>query len=458
LEKEKLMPLKTLHLTNSWHPTSGGIATFYRALMEAANQRGHEIRLIVPGETTRTERIGEFARIYYLKAPRARFNPAYRILYPTQYLAPNSPIQQILSAERPDIVEICDKYTLNYLGALLRRGLLRGLDFRPLVIGLSCERMDDNFQAYIGRVPLSRVFCAAYLKWVYFPFFDHHIANSEYTSEELRIASQGQMVSRNIWIRSMGVDLRRFSPLHASRDARSRLRKSYGGDDDTVVLVYSGRLVPEKNLSLLFDVFVRLVKDAKRDFRLVVAGDGIERSRWEAFCASHAPGRSVFLGHIKDPAVLADLLANADAFIHPNHREPFGIAPLEAMASGLPLVVPDRGGVRSYADSETAWAAAPDPASFVSAIYELLGNEREKTRRAQNALRRAAEFCWEKRAAAFLDLYADLSAAFSAGALGPPLASTAPRSLKLLVARGVSQSAEAMFRRASMLLYPPRPR
>jgi len=181
--------LKTLHLTNSWHETSGGIATFYRALMDAANRRGHSIRLVVPGEDDRVEETGEFGRIYHVKAPRARFNSQYRMIYPRQFLPAGSSLQRILAAERPDLVEICDKYTLNYLGALLRRGLLRTLDFRPIVVGLSCERMDDNFRTYVGRIPFARRFCAAYMRWIYFPFFDHHIANSAYTAEELRAAS-----------------------------------------------------------------------------------------------------------------------------------------------------------------------------------------------------------------------------------------------------------------------------
>jgi len=77
---------------------------------------------------------------------------------------------------------------------------------------------------------------------------------------------------------------------------------------------------------MLFDVFARLARDARRDYRLLIAGDGIERPRWEVFCAAHFPGRASFLGHIKSPEELAGILANADAFIHPNHNEPSGIA------------------------------------------------------------------------------------------------------------------------------------
>ena len=451
------MPLKTLHLTNSWHATSGGVATFYRALMEAANQRGHLIRLVVPGASDRVEEAGACARIYYVKAPHAPLNSEYRMIYPTQFVPPGSPVQKILAAERPDLVEICDKYTLNYVGALLRRGLLHAVNFRPVVVGLSCERMDVSFQTYLGRVPLSRAFCAAYVKWLYFPFFDHHIANSEYTAGELRLASREQMIVRNTWVRPMGVDLHHFSPARKSREAQHSLRKKCGGTDDSVLLLYAGRLAPEKNLALLFEVFARLVRDAHRDYRLLIAGDGIERSHWEAFCASHAPGRALFLGHINDPDELACLLANADAFVHPNPREPFGIAPLEAMASGLPLVAPHRGGVGSYANSENAWIAAPDPESFASAIKALLGDECETIRRARNALRTAAEFGWEKVAVSFLDLYAEIYRAAGAGSdalPSPDFSSTLARGMRLAFSRGVSQSAETIFRLASTLFWP----
>lgn len=444
--------MKTLHFTNSWHPTSGGIATFYRALLQAADARRQDIRLIVPGETDRVESVAEFAKIYYVRAPRSPFNTEYRTLYPAQFFASSSPIQKILAEERPDVVEICDKYTLNYLGALLRRRLLRGVNFRPMVVGLTCERMDDNFRAYIGRLPGARQLCAAYIKWLYFPFFDHHIAVSDYTADELHTGATGHMVTRNIWIRPMGVDLRRFSPKRKSPEAERRLRQQLGASHDAAIFVYVGRLAPEKNLPLLFDAFARLRDSATGDYRLVVAGDGIEQSHWRHFCAVRAPGRVSFLGHVKNPDDLAELLANADALIHPNPHEPFGIAPLEAMASGLPVVVSNSGGVCSYANGENAWLAAPDPLHFAEAIEALLRDPAESQRRARNALQTAATFSWENTAASFLDLYAALHAT-AAGTCDsgltlptPAFTSTSAEGLRLALSRGALRSAEKVFR------------
>jgi len=440
--------MRTLHLTNSWHETSGGIATFYRALMGEANRREQVIRLVVPGESDRVEECGKFGRIYHLHAPRSPLNPAYRTIYPTQFLSSGGKLQQILRAENPDLIEICDKYTLNYLGALLRRGLLPRLSLRPVVIGLSCERMDDNFRTYLGSLPLAEAFCSLYMKWLYFPFFDHHIANSEYTAEELRSAAEGQLIPRGTWIRHMGVDLVHLSPHRRSKAMRARLLENFGAGEDSTLLLYVGRLAPEKNLSLLFDLLARLSRSRSRDFRLLVVGEGIERERWERDSARRAPGSALFFGHIKERNVLADLYANADLFVHPNPREPFGIALLEAMASGLPLVAPNRGGVTSYASEENAWLAEATLDDFSAAIEEALSNSMLRGRKVTAALETARRHEWTTVASSFLDLYTALmcSARGSLGAYPAPAFTSAPASgPRTLLKRTVSAAAERAF-------------
>ena len=405
------MAIKTLHITNAWHQASGGIATFYRALMQAANHRQQQMRLIVPGEADRIEEIGS-ARIYTIAAPHARLNPAYRTLYPTQFLFKGSRLQQVLAEERPDLIEISDKYTLAYLGGLLRLRLLRALDFRPVVVGLSNERMDDNFRSYLGWLPLGKQFCSWYMHWIYFPFFDHHIANSSYTAEELRSAARGHLVTRGTWIRHMGADLSQVSPANASPEGRQRLLALCGAGKDAVLLLYAGRLAPEKNLQLLFDLTAHLNRAGSPPFHLIVAGDGMERARWESYAAQHLPGYAVFLGHVRDRSMLAMLYANADIFVHPNPHEPFGIAPLEAMASGLPLLAPNEGGVTSYASPANSWTVPAKVETFAAAVHEIIGNRQRASEKTQRALETAATCSWQRVADGFLDLYDDMHRSF----------------------------------------------
>jgi len=185
--------VKTLHITNAWHASSGGISTFYRALFDTANRQGHAMRLVVPGVHTHTEDVGECGRIYYIRAPLAPLNWNYRILYPYRFLFPNTAIQRIINSEKPDLVEISEKYSLPCLAGLLRKGRLPGVRLRPVMVGSSHERMDENMAAYVSRSRAAQRFCDWYMKWMYFPMFDHHITMSEHTAEELIRASRGHI-------------------------------------------------------------------------------------------------------------------------------------------------------------------------------------------------------------------------------------------------------------------------
>jgi alpha-1,6-mannosyltransferase len=442
------LAIKTLHITNAWHPSSGGVSTFYRALVREANRRGNELRLIVPGVEDGIERVDGHVLIYHVAAPPAVFNSAYRTIYPKQYLFHGSKLQKILARERPDLIEISDKYTLAYLGGLLRHRLLPAVDFRPVVVGLSNERMDDNFRSYLGWVPFGRRFCSWYMRRIYFPLFDHHIANSVYTAEELRAASRGHLVRRGTWIRHMGVDLSEYSPTHRTPQGRLRLLGLCGADANAVILLYAGRLVPEKNLSLLFEVMEHLNRSLpERKFHLIVAGDGMDRARWEQYGAEHLPGQVVFLGHVREISMLTTLLANADIFVHPNPREPFGIAPLEAMASGTPLLAPNSGGVTSYANMENAWTVPPTASHFSAAIGEILANPQLTLEKTRKALATAQSYRWEKVSAGFLDLYQELHAIFhgEAATLQADTYSTAAKPGTALLLHWASQAAQKLF-------------
>jgi len=398
--------MKTLHLTNSWHPRSGGVRTFYTALFEAAEARGHQVRLVVPGEQTRIERVGRHGIVYHIEAPRAPMSPSYRVLYPHRLILPGSPVMRILREERPDLVEVCDKFTMNYLGGLLRVGLIPGLDFRPAVVGLSCERLDRTVDTYVGSSRILAALSRTYLRWLYFPLADHHIAVSEFVAAELRAVSDGHKVDRGVWVAPMGVDTAVFGKAQRRWEVRRDLLALTGAGEGAVILVYAGRLAHEKNLPLLLET-ARLLQDRPdgHRYRLLLVGDGDARAALQRQAESTLPGMVHFAGYRDTPSSLADLLAACDLFVHPNPCEPFGIAPLEAMACGLPLVAPDSGGVLSYASSGNAWLAAPEPAAFARTIVNAVANQKERKRRSAQARLTAESFAWPAAAARYLDLY-----------------------------------------------------
>ncbi|HJZ96450.1 MAG TPA: glycosyltransferase [Candidatus Solibacter sp.] len=402
--------MKTLHLTNCWHPESGGISTFYRELLRQAENERRQIRLVVPGEADGVERHGKYGLIYRVHGRPSKLSPGYRMIMPASYLLPGGRVRKILAAERPEVVECCDKYTLNYLGGLLRVGRLGIRGYRPAVIGITCERMDENMARYISTSELSRRFCRWYMRWLYFPLCDHHIAVSPHTAAELQEASFPHRVRRGVWIRPMGADCRLFTPDRRSQTFRRWLESLSGAPEGSTLLLYTGRLAPEKNLDLLIQTMRLLEHRRGGEFHLLIAGDGLLRRELEGVCERDLPGAVYFLGYVQSRDMLADIYANCDVLLHPNPREPFGIAPLEAMAAGLPIVGPNTGGITSYANASNALLVDAMPDSFAEAAV-LLREDRNLAAAHRHAGRRTArEFDWPLVCSSFFTLYEELYA------------------------------------------------
>lgn len=405
-------PFKTLHLTNYYHKNSGGISTSFNNLMDAAARHQRQVRLIVPGEAEAIEDVNEFAKIYYVPAKYSPiFDKRYRLILPWQYMPSDTLIRKIMIDEMPDVVEVTDKYTLSMMGKMVRSGHFKELG-RPILIHFSCERMDDNVSSFLSRGRsgkwLSRRVVGNYL----LPSFDYHIANSTYTAEEFFEAAteasnngKGSLLFRRSWrffdaprvptservfICPRGVDAVRFTPERKSDDVWHEMRERANIPESSVVILYAGRISPEKNVELLVDIMKELAADKTTDFRLLVAGAGPKSDWLKEETDKLFPGKIVQLGHL-DKDLLADYYANADVFVHPNPREPFGIAPLEAMASGVPTVAPRSGGILSYATDDNVWLVETDGKAFAEAIRSVIGDEETRQRKVANAVETARQ-------------------------------------------------------------------
>ena len=424
--------MKSVHITNYYHKNSGGISTSYNNLLAAAGRHQRYMSLIVPGETESIEQVNEYAKIYYIPAKYSPlFDKRYRIMMPWQYMVKDSIIRKILLAEMPEMIEVTDKYTLSLLGVMIRTNNFKKLG-RPMLVHFSCERMDDNVGSFLTGGALGKWFARRVMGNYNFPNFDYHIANSVYTAEEFYKSvnasdnpgrSKGLLnacwrffksprvaIEDRIHVCPRGVDAVQFTPEKGSDEIRREMRELAGIPPESVVLLYAGRISPEKNIELLPGIMKILAKDPLRDYRLLVAGAG-PRAEWlQAQTDKYIPGKIIQLGHL-DKETLSGYYASADVFIHPNPREPFGIAPLEAMASGVPTVAPNAGGILSYATDKNAWLVEPTAENFAAAIKEAVENEdlrNSKTARAlETARANTREASTERLIATYDKIYED---------------------------------------------------
>jgi len=400
------VPIKSVHITNYYHKNSGGISTSFNNLLAAAERHRRLVRLIVPGETESVEEVNEFAKIYYVPARQSPvFDKRYRVMMPWDYMPGDSIIRKILLKEMPEMIEVTDKYTLSMLGAMIRVGKFKQLG-RPMLVHFSCERMDDNIGSFLGGGNVGKWFARRVMGNYNFPLFDFHIANSPYTAREFyESVEKSENPNRSDWffnwcwrvfkapripfeeriaVCPRGVNVEQFSPDRKSDQVKREMRERANIPANSIVLLYAGRISPEKNIKLLPEFMEILAKDSDKDYRLLVAGAGPQADWLREETAKKTPNKIIQLGHL-DKETLSDYYANADVFVHPNPREPFGIAPLEAMASGTPTLAPNAGGLLAYATNENAWLVEPTAENFANAVREITGDEELSNRKIEKA-------------------------------------------------------------------------
>jgi phosphatidylinositol alpha 1,6-mannosyltransferase len=167
---------------------------------------------------------------------------------------------------------------------------------------------------------------------------------------------------------SRGVDTERFTPRARSRTMRARM----GAHDGTFVVAYVGRLAPEKGIETAIEAMRLVLARHGARVRFVLAGDGPAEAR----CRAAAPDGTWFAGALSGDE-LSRFYASADAFIFPSATETFGNVVLEAMASGLAVIAPDRGATTEIARDGTALTfPAGDPHALAGRVEWLMRDAR----------------------------------------------------------------------------------
>ena len=207
-----------------------------------------------------------------------------------------------------------------------------------------------------------------------------NLAPSKHTARELEaqgIAPVGRWRG--------GVDTERFHPRRRSGRMRVNLA---GGIPDGPILLYAGRLSPEKQLH----GFERILNDIP-DAHLALVGDGPAREELQALLPT---GRVTFPGFLRGDA-LAQAFASADVFVMPSTTETLGFVVLEAMASGCPVVAARAGGLPDLVkDGENGRLYDPaDPGAAVGPIRTLLRDPGAHRFFSEQARKFALESSWD---------------------------------------------------------------
>ncbi|MFE0106507.1 glycosyltransferase [Streptomyces sp. NPDC059009] len=382
-------PLRIVRVANFVTPESGGLRTALRELGRGYRAAGHEPVLVVPGERA-GERETEQGRVVTLPGPVLPGTGGYRVLVDRRRVA------AVLRRLAPDRLEVSDRTTLRWTGAWARQARIPAVmvshETTDGVLGTwglppeAARRAADALNSRTARV-YARVVCTT--AWA--------------EREFLRVGA------RNVVRAPLGVDLDARHP--ALRDAQVRGRHARV---DEIVLVLCSRLSVEKRPGTALDALAAL-RGRGVPAVLVVAGDGPLRARLE----QRARERRLpvtFLGHVPDPGGLAALQAAADVCLAPGPVETFGLAALEALACGTPVVVSASSALPEIVGG-AGEVAADRGEAFAAAVMSLLARPEGQRRAAARA--RAECFGWDASVAAFLQAH-DAPVRVSGGAADVP--------------------------------------
>ena len=193
-------------------------------------------------------------------------------------------------------------------------------------------------------------------------------------------------------VQHLGVDLDLFHPMRADREA---LHARLGLGAEARLLMFAGRPSREKNLEALVGAVLRL----GAPYHLVLIGAGRDLCNED---------RVICLDYERDPVKLAETMASCDALVHANANEPFGLVVLEALASGLPVVGPARGGIGELIDEAVGQRARrTDGVGMADAIEALFA--RDVAAISLAARRRAVErHGWDATFEGLMRIYGEL--------------------------------------------------
>jgi alpha-1,6-mannosyltransferase len=359
--------VRVVHVANAYTPRSGGIRTTVHALGHGYRAAGHEFVLVVPGRRTCDEDL-PWGRRITLAGPRVPGTGGYRVL------ADLRKVRAILHRLEPDRLEVSDRLTLRGLG---RWAESAGV---PSTV-IAHERVDGILRAFTPLGARGAQLAADRHNATTAEHFDLVVTTTRFAGQEFaRIGIPTHHVP-------LGVDLEQFRP--ATRPPAGRVP----------LLVLCSRLSREKRPELAIEA-LRVLHLAGCPARLVVAGSG----PLSASLRRRARGLTVQLvGQLADRSAVAGLLGAADVVLAPGPVETFGLAALEALACGTPVVAASTSAVAELVGGGAGRSARPEPAALAAAVSGLLAVPEAQRRKA--ARKRAESFPWSRTTETMLALH-----------------------------------------------------
>ncbi len=310
------------------------------------------------------------------KSPLARFKSISLPFYPECRLSLPlyAKLCRLADKFKPDIIHLTDPFGIGLAG--LRYAKERGI---PVVYCFT-----NNFYVFLKYYNL---WYLEEIIWGFFKWF-HGFSKLNFcpSQDTMQVLKSKGIDNLRIW--SRGIDIAKFNPNLRNLDIRYRL-----GAENKLIFLYVGRMAAEKDLDILMESIDVVNSDYADKVQFVFVGDGPY-----AKSVKECPHDNVvFTGYLKGRE-LSEIYASSDVFVFPSSTETFGNVVLEAMASGLPVITVNSGGVKeSVVNEYNGLMCIPrDSGSFTKAIVRLIEDKKLKETLSTNAREYSTTKSWNR--------------------------------------------------------------
>lgn len=336
-------------------PHGGGVKTYVEQKLRLGPELGHEIVILAPADRYEVIERGPKARIVTIPSPRFPLDRNY------WYFDDEDALHDALDSLAPDFVEASSPWRSPAMVARWPGKAARSLFMHA-----------DPLSAYAYRV-LEPLFSRETIDRRFEPFWQHlRRMGREFdtvvcASGELRHRLEEGGVAKTALI-PMGVEEGVFSPDKRDPALRRQLLELCDLPEDAGLLIGVGRLSAEKRWPMVIEAVT--AAGHQRPFGLVILGGGGQERKILKSIGGNPHIR--LLKPERNRARFAALLASADALVHGCEAETFCLSAAEARASGVPVIVPDRGGAADHADDGAGLRyAATEPEALAEAILTM---------------------------------------------------------------------------------------
>ena len=414
--------MKIVIATAVYYPMINGVAVFSHNLAVGLAKRGNEVMVLCPSQTGKNyTRMVDGVKTVYLKSIKVRVYPDQihdvppkkkflgkewpHLTYKDSFRVsafPKKEIKKALSEFKPDVVhvQVSDPIGLSVVSYARRNNIpvVTTEHNQPEVI------TEPLHVPGIIKKPVDAMLSS---------YFMSRQNKSDFVTMPTKQAIQNLILARGKEFKvpvaavSNGVDLSSFKPGKAPK----AIYEKYEIPTDRLVVLYVGRVDPEKKVGLVLEAFTKMLSNNKFDKMskplFAVVGDGVDRLRlMKEYAEQVKAGDIKFLGRVTGDD-LYELYKVGSVFATASEIETQGIVLIEAAATGLPLIAVDKGAVSEVCvDGENGFLCQPGNVNEISgAMYKIISDKDLRKKFSEASIKIANEHDFEKTLDSFINIY-----------------------------------------------------